>query len=180
MRIAPPTLDTAPEGARPLFAALKQKLGAVPNLFATIGHSPAALTALLGAMESLEHGRLAPREVEAVNLATSELNGCGYCISAHATLARQLGLSPDEIAARRAGRGSTAREQVLLDLVRRVVRTGGAGAGTELAAAREAGLSDGEVIEALAHVALKTFTNAVAIVAGTEIDFPRAPKLPSP
>jgi len=178
-RIAPPTVETAPEGSRPLFAALKKNLGTVPNLFATIGHSPEALASLLTAMETLGRGRLSAREVEAINLATSELNGCGYCVSAHAALGRRAGLSPDDIAAVRTGRGANAREQALLDLVRRVVRTGGAGAGTELAAAREAGLSDGEVVEALAHVALKAFTNAVALVAQTEIDFPRAPKLPS-
>ena len=46
-------------------------------------------------------------------------------------------------------------------------------------ALREAGVSDQEVIEALAHVALKAFTNAVALVAQTEIDFPKQPRLPS-
>lgn len=66
----------------------------------------------------------------------------------------------------------------MLDLVRRVVRTGGVGAGLELKAVREAGLSDAEIIEVLAHVALKAFTNAVALVAQTEVDFPKQPRLP--
>jgi alkylhydroperoxidase family enzyme len=79
----------------------------------------------------------------------------------------------------RDGHGQNAREDALLGLVRRVVRTGGAGTGTELAALREAGVSDREVVEVLAHVALKAFTNAVALVAQTEIDFPKQPRLPS-
>jgi alkylhydroperoxidase family enzyme len=53
------------------------------------------------------------------------------------------------------------------------------GAGTDLARAREAGLSDAELMEVLAHVSLKTFTNAVAILAQTEIDFPKQPRLPA-
>jgi uncharacterized peroxidase-related enzyme len=176
-----PTIQTTtpPEKVRPLFESLKQKLGSVPNLFATIGQSPEALRALLEATDTLSRGALSPREVELVNLLTSELNGCGYCVSAHGALGKLAGLSPDEIDAARSGRGADAREQAMLALVRRVVRTGGAGAGTDLARAREAGLSDGEVIEVLAHVALKTFTNAVAILAQTEIDFPKQSRLPA-
>lgn len=179
-RIAPTTFETAPVATKPMLEALQKNLGSVPNLFATIGHSPESLGMLLGAMEALGNGALSGREVESVNLLASELNGCGYCVSAHAMLGRKAGLTPDAIAAARAGRGGNAREQAILDLVRRVVRTGGAGAGRELASAREAGLSDREVVEVLAHVALKAFTNAVALVAATTIDFPKAPKLPEP
>jgi len=45
----------------------------------------------------------------------------------------------------------------------------------ELAAARDAGLSEGEVAEI---VALNTFTNYFNGVARTEIDFPRVPLAP--
>lgn len=177
-RIQPTTIESAPEATRPMLEALKKNLGMTPNLFATIGHSPQALGMLLSAMDTLGKGNLSAREVEAINLHASELNGCGYCVSAHAGLGRRAGLSPDDIGAVRSGRGGNAREQAILDLVQRVVRTGGLGAGRELARSREAGLSDGEVVEVLAHVALKAFTNAVALVAQTEIDFPRAPGLP--
>ena len=177
-RIPPVQLSTASEKVRPLLESLKRKLGVVPNLFATIGQSPQALQALLGAMEALGQGTLSGREIEQVNLLTSELNGCAYCVSAHGALGKLAGLSPDDIEGARAGRAPSAREQAILALVRRVVRTGGAGAGTDLARAREAGLSDGEIIEVLAHVALKTFTNAVGILAQTDIDFPKQPRLP--
>ena len=51
-RIPPVQLPTASERVRPLLEGLKRKLGMVPNLFATIGQSPEALQALLGAMEA--------------------------------------------------------------------------------------------------------------------------------
>ena len=177
-RIAPLQIATAPEKARPLLEGLKKQLGSVPNLFATIGRSPEALQAVLGATEALARGSLSAREVELVNLFTSELNGCAYCVSAHGTLGKLTGMSPDDIAAARAGRVASAREQAIVALIRRVVRTGGAAAGTDLARAREAGLSDAEVIEVLAHVGLKTFTNAVGLVAQVDIDFPKPPQLP--
>jgi uncharacterized peroxidase-related enzyme len=179
-RIPVPTIESAPEKTRPMMEALKKKLGMTPNLFATIGWSPESLEMLLGGIEKLAGGKLGAKEIEAINLYVSELNGCAYCVSAHAALGKRAGYSAEEVEAIRGGRAGTVRERAILELARRVVRTGGAGAGSELAAAREAGLSDAEVIEVLAHVALKAFTNAVALVAQTEIDFPKPARLPSP
>jgi uncharacterized peroxidase-related enzyme len=172
-RIRPTTLDDAPLASRPLLEQLKSSFGKVPQLFATIAHSPASLSSLLGSMQALGGGELSATEIEAINLHASELNGCGYCVAAHGALGKRAGLDADAIAAARTGTASDARTRAILALVRRVVRTGGMGAGTELAKARAAGLSDGAIVEVLAHVALKSFTNAVAIVAQTEIDFPR-------
>lgn len=163
----------------PLLDAVRSKLGMVPNLFATIAHSPESLGFLLGATEALGKAAMSAREIELVNVYTSELNGCGYCISAHAALGKRAGLSSDEIDRARLGDSGSPRERAILALVRRVVRTGGAGAGAELAQLREAGVGDREIIEVLAHVALKAFTNAVAVIAQTEIDFPKAPRLPA-
>lgn len=179
-RIAPTTPTTAPEGTRLILESIKKKIGMVPNLYATIGHSSAALEGYLGLSDALAKGSLSPREVELLNLHVSELNGCGYCLSAHSALAARAGVSPDDVAAARTGHASSARESAILALARRVVRTGGSRAGGELAVARAAGLSDAEIIEVLAHVANRAFANSVAILAQTEIDFPRAPRLPEP
>lgn len=177
-RIDPTTPQTAPEDSKPLLEDLRRALGKVPNLYATVAHSPAALRGILELEEALAKGALTAREAELVKLHVSELNGCGYCLSAHTLLGTRAGLSRDEIMAGRAGQAGTPREAAILALARRIVRTGGSGAGTELAAAREAGLSDAEVVEIVAHVASKAFSNALAILARTEIDFPKAPRLP--
>lgn len=178
-RIETPTLITAPAASRPLIEALAQKFGRAPNLFATIGHSPAALSSLLGAMDALSHGELSAVEIEAINLHVSELNGCAYCVAAHGAIGKMGGLAPEVIANYRRGVGQNPREDAILALCRRVVRTGGAGAGTELAGLREAGVSDGAIVEVITHIALKALTNAVAIVAQVEVDFPRQPRMPS-
>jgi alkylhydroperoxidase family enzyme len=49
----------------------------------------------------------------------------------------------------------------------------GSVAPAEIARVRDAGYSDAEIIEILAHVALNTFTNYVNEALDTEIDFPR-------
>lgn len=178
-RITPTTTDDAPELTKPVLQKIKSGLGMVPNLYATIGHSPGALQSVLGWDGAVKEGPLSGRDIELLNLHISELNGCGYCISAHTALGKREKLTDAEIEAARRGTGANERETALLAFARRIVRTGGAGAGSELATARAAGVSDAAIIDVLAIVALKTFTNAVAIVAQTEIDFPRAPHLPS-
>jgi uncharacterized peroxidase-related enzyme len=177
-RIAPVTAADAPEATRPILESLKKALGMVPNLYATIGHSPAALQGVLALGDALGKGTLSRREVELLNLHVSELNGCAYCVSAHTMLAGKAAVSAAEAAAARAGHSSNVRENALLALARRVVRTGGGGAGAEVAAAREAGLSDGGIVEVLAHVANRALANSIAILARVEIDFPKAPRLP--
>ena len=179
-RIAPVTIDTAPESARAALSGLKQAFGRVPNLFATFGQSGPALSGLLAHQDTLtRQGALTVQEIELINLRTSELNGCGYCVSAHTVISGMNDLSPEVIDHARRGIGRNPREQAILDLVGRVVRTGGGGAGTELAAARDAGVTDAQVVEILSHTALKQLTNALAIVAQTDIDVPKPARLPS-
>ncbi len=179
-RIAPVTGTTAPEESRPVLEGLKKAIGMVPNLYATVAHSPAALKGYLAFWEALGGGKLSKREAELLALHVSELNGCSYCLSAHTALAARAGASPEDAAAAREGQSQSRREKALFALARRIVRTGGARAGRELAEAREAGLTDGEIVEVIAHVAARVFTNATAILAETEIDFPKAPRLPAP
>lgn len=178
-RIEPTTPENAPEATRPLLAQMKQAFGMIPQLYATIGHSPASLQGVLAWDAGLGKGALSKRELEQLHLHVSELNGCGYCIAAHSAVARGAGLSTEEIEAARAGSGANPRENALLGLARRVVRTGGAHTGSELAQAREAGVSDAAIVDAIAVVALKTFTNAVALVAQTTIDFPKVKRMPA-
>lgn len=176
--ITPLTLESADEAARPLLAKLHAAVGKVPNLYAAVARSPHTLRGLLGWDSALTESSLSRREVEQLNLHVSELNGCGYCLSAHAAIGKMVGLSPAEVAAARNGVGATPREDALLALARRVVRSGGSGARGELARARAAGVSDAEVFDVLAVVALKAFTNAAALVSGSEIDFPKVEHLP--
>lgn len=178
-RITIPTVSSAPTASQPALEGVKKAFGALPNLFAVIGNSPAALSGYLGFSDALAHGALTKREQELLNLHVSELNGCGYCLSAHGVFAKRLDFTQDDIDRAREGFGRSERENALLALARRVVRTGGGHAGQELQRARAAGLTDAEVVEVLAHVASKAFTNAVALIGQFDIDLPRQQRLPS-
>jgi uncharacterized peroxidase-related enzyme len=160
-----------------LFAGLKQAIGKVPNLYATIGtNSPAILAQVLGTGALLKKSSLAAREQEAINLAVSEATGCDYCLAAHSLMAKGAGYSVEQTRKLRAGAyDEDARVDALVKFAVQVVTTRGTLPAESVQALREAGYNDTQVIEALAVVNAILFTNMVNRVNDTTLDFPKAP-----
>jgi AhpD family alkylhydroperoxidase len=103
----------------------------------------------------------------------AEINGCGYCLAAHAYLARNLArLDEAEIAANRNGGSNDPKADAAVRFAASIARTRGHVSDAAIRDARNAGWSDAEVVEIVVHVALNTLTNYVNEVAQTEIDFP--------
>jgi uncharacterized peroxidase-related enzyme len=173
-RIATPaSIATSPVASQPLLEAVQKQLGSVPNLFRVVGNSPAALEGYLGLNGALGKGTLEAKTRERIALAVSELNGCDYCLSAHAYLGKNLAKLDDaEIAANREGGSSDHKADAALRFAIKVVASRGHVSDTDLQAVKAAGYDDAQVIEIVLHVALNTLTNYVNEVAKTEIDFP--------
>jgi uncharacterized peroxidase-related enzyme len=173
-RIATPdTIETAPVAAQPMLLGVKAKLGSAPNLFRVVANSPAALEGYLGLNAALGKGSLDARTRERIALAVAEFNRCGYCLSAHTYLGKNLaGLSEAEMAANRHGGSSDAKAAVAVAFAVKVVEARGHVSDADVREVKLAGYSDADVIEIVAHVALNTLTNYVNEVAQTEIDFP--------
>lgn len=171
-------LEGAPESSQPLLAAVKKQIGAVPNMFRTFAHSPAALEGYLGLNGALAKGALDPATRERIALAVAEINGCGYCLAAHTYLGKNVAkLSDAEIEASRQGRSSDARAAAAVAFAAHVAANRGHVGGDQIDSVRSAGYSDGEIVEIIAHVALNTLTNYLNEAAGTAVDFPAAPAL---
>jgi uncharacterized peroxidase-related enzyme len=178
-RISAVTLETADADTRPILENVRGAVGKVPNLYGVVAHSAPALRGLLGFEGDLDrHGKLSHREVELIALRMAQLNGCGYCLSAHYVFAAKAGLAAEEIDAARAGFAPSPRERAILDFVTKLVRTGGSGAGGELAQLQAAGVDQAQTMEIMARVALLGFANAVGALAQPAIDWPLAPRLP--
>jgi uncharacterized peroxidase-related enzyme len=145
----------------------------VPNLFRLVGNSPAALEGYLGLNGALAKGALEAPTRERIALAVAEINGCDYCLSAHAYLGKNLAkLSDTEIAANRAGGSGDPKADAAVRFAARLVNARGHVADADIRAVKDAGYTDAQVIEIVLHVALNTLTNYVNEVAKTEIDFP--------
>ncbi|QJW99513.1 carboxymuconolactone decarboxylase family protein [Frigoriglobus tundricola] len=173
------TVDpTRAEGkAKTLLDAVKSKMGMVPNLTKVMANSPAALEAYLGFAGGLAGGTLPAKLKELLALDVGQANGCDYCVSAHSLLGKHAGLTADQILSGRKGTSEDPKTAAALAFARKLLATRGRATDADLAAVRDAGYTDGEITEIVAHVALNTLTNYLNNVAETEIDFPKAPPI---
>jgi uncharacterized peroxidase-related enzyme len=173
-RIAiPASIESAPAAARPLLEAVNKQLGSVPNLFRLAATSPAALEGYLGMSGALGKGALPAATRERIALAVAEINGCGYCLSAHTYLGKHLAKLDDaEIAANRSGASNDPQADAAVRFAAKVTEQRGHVSTEDVLAVRTAGYDDAQIIEIVQHVALNTWTNYINEVAKTEIDFP--------
>ena len=155
-----------------LFDGVQAKLGVVPNLFRVLGNSPAALEGYLNFSGALAGGVLSAKVREQIALAVAEINDCTYCRSAHTYIGGKVGLTEREIADARKVVATDARTEGILNLARSIVVQRGELSDTEFKAARAAKLTDAEIVETTANVALNILTNYVNHVAQTVVDFP--------
>jgi uncharacterized peroxidase-related enzyme len=176
-RITPVNLRTAQGRAKELLDAVKAKLGIVPNMTRAMAVSPSVLDAYLGFSGALSHGVLPARVREQLALDVGEANHCDYCVSAHSALGKRAGLTDQDVLDSRRGTSADQKADVLLRFARTVVAKRGIVEDADIAPVREAGFGDAEIAEVVAHVALNIFTNYFNNVAGTAIDFPKAPAL---
>lgn len=173
-RIEPIDPRKAEGTTREQLDAVRSKLGMTPNLTRTMARSTASLAGYLGLSGALADGALAAREREQIALAVAEFNGCGYCLAAHSAAGKLAGLSELEVLDARGGSATGTRENAILAFAGAVLRERGSVSDTALRRVREAGLTEGEITEVVANVALHVFTNYMNQVAQTTVDFPPA------
>jgi len=164
---------TATGKAKELLDAVKAKLGLVPNMTRAMANSPEVLESYVHFSGALGHGALSPRIREQIALLVAQRNHCNYCLSAHTLIGKLTGLTPQEMLESRKGVGETAPTTAALAFADKVLKNRGSVEESDFAAVREAGFSDGEIAEIIAHVALNVFTNYFNVATEVEIDFPK-------
>jgi uncharacterized peroxidase-related enzyme len=155
-----------------LFDVVQAEFGIVPNLFRVLGNAPAALEGYLNFSGALAEGSLSAEVREQIALTVAESNMCSYCLSAHAFVSGRAGLTGKEIADARHAIASTAKIDAILKLARNIVVQRGEIGDPDLEHAHACGLTDSEIVETVANVALNILTNYVNHVARTLVDFP--------
>jgi uncharacterized peroxidase-related enzyme len=176
-RITPINLQSAQGRTKELLDAVKAKLGIVPNMARSMAVSPPVLEAYLGFLGALGQGVLPARVREQLALDVGEANDCNYCVSAHSLLGQKAGLTEQDVRDSRCATSAHPKEDVLLRFARTVLENKGLVADADIASVRKAGYGDAEIAEVVAHVGLNVFTNYFNHVAGTALDFPKAPAL---
>lgn len=157
-----------------LFDVVQAKLGTVPNLLRVLGNAPAALEAYLNFSGALGDASFSAKLREQLALTVASSNLCSYCLSAHAFIGSRAGLSEKEITDARHATATIAKTDAILKLARNIVVQRGEVSDADLEQARASGLTDGEIVETVANIALNIFTNYLNHVARTVVDFPEA------
>src|SRR5690348_8082598 len=172
-RIQPVDPDRATGSIRRLFEEIRAKFALVPNLLRVVANAPAALEGLMALSAALARGALDEKTREQLALAIAESNLCAYCLSGHAAMAAKIGLNQAEIGNAIRASAADARIDAILKLARSIVVQRGELSDVDFGRARARGLSDGEIVETVANVALNIFENYMSHVARVPIDFPQ-------
>jgi AhpD family alkylhydroperoxidase len=164
------TVESAPDAARPMLEQAQRQLGFVPNLYAHLAESPAALGAYFDLSARFEQTGFTPIERQVVLLAVSAEHGCEFCVAAHSMVARHMADAPaDLVDALRSGTPlPDARLDTLARFVRRVVRDRGWVDDASVQAFLDAGFETRHVLEVVLGVAMKTLGNYANHLTGTQ------------
>lgn len=158
---------------RELLAQVQAQLGMVPNMMRTMANSPAMLEGYLSFSNALAGGVLSPQLREQIALAVAEINSCEYCLSAHTTIGKMVGLSEQDLNSGRLSFSDHPKVDVVLKFARAIVVNQGQVTTDYLNRLHQAGYVDAEIVEIIANVILNIFTNYFNHIAETEVDFPK-------
>ena len=152
-RLPLPDEETASPALADEYAAAREREGGVMAILRAMGPRAEVVQAFLAMTEAVLYGpaALGRREREVLALATSEANGAGYSAGVHAKLLEELG-------------GRREGDDALVEFARRVTLAP-AESGEAVAVLRPA-LSDAEVHDAIAVVALLNLANRAALATG--------------
>jgi alkylhydroperoxidase family enzyme len=162
--------ESAPEGSLPVIKGALGASGQLPNFIGVLAGSPAALRAYARFRSELRHGTLSRKTLERISLAVAERFGSAPGIELHLRTARQEGLGLDEISAARDWDSGDEREQALLLLLRESLNGTSPLPAHLVEEAREHDWSDEQILEAIAFVALESFTAMVNVVGDVPVD----------
>lgn len=165
---------------RRLLDAVQSQLGVTPNFIRLLANAPKALEGFLGLYGAAAGFSLDKATQERIALAVAEGNRCEYCVSAHTAIGRHAGLSNGEMLLNRQGTSGDAKAAATVAFAQALNANVGAVTDAELASARAAGLTDAEIVETIATVALNIYTNLLGKAAAIDIDFPKVSLLDSP
>jgi uncharacterized peroxidase-related enzyme len=172
--LKPLSLEEANANSQAIFNNVKSKIGMLPNLYATMGTSDKLLGGFLAFTETLKRGELTGKEYEAVALATSQVNGCAYCLSAHTAIGKMNGFTEEETLELRDNSVADSKLNALVTLASELADRKGKASDDAINNFFEAGYNKAAFTEVIGIVSLTIITNTVYHNGGFEIDFPKA------
>ncbi|MEV6605761.1 carboxymuconolactone decarboxylase family protein [Kutzneria sp. NPDC051319] len=162
-----PDLGTLAEDNRKAIEHFTSEHGRPTLLRMMLAYSPPAQEAMDGLYHPvMQNGQLSRRLKESLVVAASQARECKYCAGGHSLfLVNEFGYEQDQVRAMRGGEATDGWSDAELELVR-VVRAAAADPASvteaDIAALRDAGWSDAEIVEGLVMASHAGWTNTVA------------------
>jgi RNA polymerase sigma-70 factor (ECF subfamily) len=158
------------------YAFLRDNFGLVPNVFQLQGLSPATVAAEVEAMRLilLTDDVLKRKQKERILLAVSASNQNTYCVAVYAEILTLSGVASEEsyqIAADHRQAGLSELDRALLDFAVKLSARPEEFSREDVESLRRHGLSDEQILEAVAVTALTQFLNTVQQGTGAVPDF---------
>ena len=170
--LKPVDAQNATDSVKTAFERLERALGRVPEMINLMANSPSVLETYMHFNHALERTTLSPKTRALITVAIAEMNGCDYTLSLGMDLAKRQGVAEAELNAARLGSSHDSKTNDLLHFATSIVRNAGRVPYVDLERLRRQGVSDQEIVEVIAAVALNLFRNYFNLVAGTDIDSP--------
>lgn len=170
-----PSREEVSTANQEIFDNLKQQIGFVPNLYATIAYSDNGLQRYLNyqnAKTSLNN-----KEKEAVNLVVSQVNGCIYCQSAHTAIGKMNGFSDEEILNLRQGKSDKPKLNALVALAADLTENRGNASAETLEQFYAAGYNQENLVDLILQISDKIAMNYLHNLTKVPVDFPVAPSI---
>ena len=159
-----------------IFDQLKQGLGMVPNLYATMAHSEHALASYLALQNAKSSIKGKAREV--VNLVVSQVNACEYCLAAHTAIGKMVGFTDEQILEIRTGKASfDAKLDALAKFTKSMVEERGKPNPLALETFFAAGWTKENLVDTIVTIGDKIITNYLHGATKVPVDFPAAQRL---
>lgn len=171
-----PTLENVSEKNRSILSAIKEKIGMIPNIYATYALSDHALERYM----TFANGKtsLNNKEKEVINLVVSQVNGCLYCQAAHTAIAKMNGFTDDQIISLRKGVAPfDTKFDALVKAAKEIAENKGKVSDATLNNFYNLGYNKENFVDLIVGVGEKTITNFLHNATEIPIDFPEAPIL---
>jgi uncharacterized peroxidase-related enzyme len=163
----------------PVFAAIREQFGFLPNFFPAQTSRPDMIDAEVSMTGNilLKDGALERRQKEYIFLVCSAANLSTYCVTAHCEIVRMLhleGPEPEQIAIDHVHAKIPIADKALLNFCTKLNDQPSKINASDLEALRTYGFTEQQILEAILIVGWAKFANTVAFGLGTVPDFHNA------
>jgi len=162
-----PDINGLPQDIRERILAVQEKAGFVPNVFLVLAHRPDEFRAFFAYHDALleKESGLSKAEMEMIVVATSNDNGCQYCVVAHGAILRIRAKNPlvaDQVAVNYRKADVTPRQKAMLDFALKVSNDSKSICDEDFVTLRHHGFSDEDIWDIAGITAFFALSNRMA------------------